>query len=218
MLDYMYRGEVNVAQDKLNCFLKAAESLQIKGLSDGGTDPPDSGGTVKRTSKGAPIPVRSSQVSVRPTNDHSTRDGSVSPSRKRRRRRGSEGSDHDSASNVPDGRQSLSAAAPTSGSVVNDEVLPTVPTSGSADTNLLLSSIMENPETENATDSGISSATNVVPLSSQVNNVIGDRDADVLVEPKTEYLDDDAQDLPLDDDDGMFRAGPSHARGSGLYT
>ncbi|CAB0003585.1 unnamed protein product [Nesidiocoris tenuis] len=34
MLDYMYRGEVNISQDQLGTFLKAAESLQIKGLTD----------------------------------------------------------------------------------------------------------------------------------------------------------------------------------------
>lgn len=34
MMDYMYRGEVNISQDQLGALLKAAESLQIKGLSD----------------------------------------------------------------------------------------------------------------------------------------------------------------------------------------
>ncbi|XP_073976587.1 uncharacterized protein isoform X7 [Rhodnius prolixus] len=34
MLDYMYRGEVNISQEQLGTFLKAAESLQIKGLTD----------------------------------------------------------------------------------------------------------------------------------------------------------------------------------------
>jgi len=210
MMDYMYRGEVNVAQDKLNTFLRAAESLQIKGLSDGGTDPPDSGGTtsMKRTAKGTPVSVRSNQqLTVRKTNleDTSSRDGSVSPSqRKRRRRRGSEGSEHE-ISNVSDGKQPSAAAAPVTGP---SEVSPIVPASGPADDNLL-SSITESAETENATDSGFSSA---VPQ--EINNVIRDRD-NVLIEPKTEYLDDDAQDLQLEeDDDGMFRAGPSSARGN----
>lgn len=36
MLDYMYRGEVNITQEQLGTFLKAAESLQIKGLTDSG--------------------------------------------------------------------------------------------------------------------------------------------------------------------------------------
>lgn len=41
MMDYMYRGEVNISQDQLAALLKAAESLQIKGLSDsrGGATP-----------------------------------------------------------------------------------------------------------------------------------------------------------------------------------
>lgn len=34
MMDYMYRGEVNITQDQLGSFLKAAESLQIKGLTE----------------------------------------------------------------------------------------------------------------------------------------------------------------------------------------
>lgn len=37
MMDYMYRGEVNISQDQLTALLKAAESLQIKGLSDSRT-------------------------------------------------------------------------------------------------------------------------------------------------------------------------------------
>lgn len=40
MLEYMYRGEVNVSQEQLDSFLKAAEALKIKGLTDqgGGSD------------------------------------------------------------------------------------------------------------------------------------------------------------------------------------
>lgn len=33
IMDYMYRGEVNIEQDKLDGLIKAAESLQIKGLT-----------------------------------------------------------------------------------------------------------------------------------------------------------------------------------------
>ncbi|XP_066903412.1 protein tramtrack, beta isoform-like [Halyomorpha halys] len=36
MLEYMYRGEVNVSQEQLDSFLKVAESLKIKGLTDQG--------------------------------------------------------------------------------------------------------------------------------------------------------------------------------------
>lgn len=47
MMDYMYRGEVNISQDQLAALLKAAESLQIKGLSDnrGGGGGAGSGGS-----------------------------------------------------------------------------------------------------------------------------------------------------------------------------
>lgn len=33
LLEFMYKGEVHVSQDALSSFLKAAESLQVKGLS-----------------------------------------------------------------------------------------------------------------------------------------------------------------------------------------
>lgn len=213
MVDYMYRGEVNIARDKLNTFLRAAESLQIKGLTDSGHDPPDTGGAssaTKRTSKGAPVSVRSSQqLTVRSTNlADDSRDGSVSPSqRKRRRRRGSEESENDSSSNVADGKQSSAAVAPVTGpSVLNQDLLPSVPASGPADA--LLSSIMESAETETATDSGIFA--NAVTPSSQENVIQDKGSSDILIEPKTEYLDDDTQDMALGDDDSG--AGPSHSR------
>lgn len=43
MMDYMYRGEVNISQDQLAALLKAAESLQIKGLSESKTGGSSSG-------------------------------------------------------------------------------------------------------------------------------------------------------------------------------
>lgn len=44
MMDYMYRGEVNISQDQLAALLKAAESLQIKGLSESKTGGGGGGG------------------------------------------------------------------------------------------------------------------------------------------------------------------------------
>ncbi|XP_045111561.1 protein tramtrack, beta isoform-like isoform X3 [Portunus trituberculatus] len=68
LLEYMYRGEVNVAQDQLETLIRTAESLKIKGLADGtrgtpglaprgDTDPPSSPTSVPVTqvsSQGAP--------------------------------------------------------------------------------------------------------------------------------------------------------------------
>jgi len=72
MMDYMYRGEVNISQDQLGTFLKAAESLQIKGLSDGGGDkegyPP-----AKRPHERKPLrptsPLRNSMPPALPLSD-----------------------------------------------------------------------------------------------------------------------------------------------------
>jgi len=38
VLNFMYQGEVNVAQDDLNCFLSVAEELKVKGLTQGSSD------------------------------------------------------------------------------------------------------------------------------------------------------------------------------------
>jgi len=108
MMDYMYRGEVNISQDQLAALLKAAESLQIKGLSDnrsGGSSgtaaaaaaaqaapKPDSHHRVKLsgtytleqtkrariTTGGGPVPMDAGDVS-------GSREGSSSPSRRRRK-------------------------------------------------------------------------------------------------------------------------------------
>ena len=39
VLNFMYQGEVNVAQDDLNTFLSVAEELQVKGLTQGNNAP-----------------------------------------------------------------------------------------------------------------------------------------------------------------------------------
>jgi len=41
LVDYMYKGEVNIAQDQLSSLLSTAESLQIKGLTDSDRDGKD---------------------------------------------------------------------------------------------------------------------------------------------------------------------------------
>lgn len=72
MMDYMYRGEVNISQDQLGTFLKAAESLQIKGLSDGGGNEKDPYPS-KRHHERKPLrptsPLRNSMPPMPPVSD-----------------------------------------------------------------------------------------------------------------------------------------------------
>ncbi|CAL4062953.1 unnamed protein product [Meganyctiphanes norvegica] len=44
LVDYMYRGEVNIEQDQLSSLLKTAETLKIKGLADVANKEEDDGG------------------------------------------------------------------------------------------------------------------------------------------------------------------------------
>ncbi|XP_031787159.1 longitudinals lacking protein, isoforms H/M/V isoform X12 [Nasonia vitripennis] len=147
MMDYMYRGEVNISQDQLTALLKAAESLQIKGLSDSRTDKgtgntgntttggskdntrpaktasstaaasasaaavdiphTSSGLTIEKNSKVPRQSIQQVSVSDQLENSaspqlrgHSSREGSQSPTRKRKRlRRRSLGNDDNSMEN-----------------------------------------------------------------------------------------------------------------------
>ncbi|KAJ6642898.1 Longitudinals lacking protein, isoforms H/M/V, partial [Pseudolycoriella hygida] len=98
MMDYMYRGEVNISQDQLAALLKAAESLQIKGLSE------SRGGSTQKNDnivQKQPVPVVSkSGLTIehkRPVNKHPTsvatesdvsmsREGSTSPTSRKRKK------------------------------------------------------------------------------------------------------------------------------------
>ncbi|KAK0158752.1 hypothetical protein PV328_009709 [Microctonus aethiopoides] len=62
MMDYMYRGEVNISQDQLAALLKAAESLQIKGLSESKT-----GGSNSGSSSNNKTETRQQKVVSQPT-------------------------------------------------------------------------------------------------------------------------------------------------------
>ncbi|XP_068618584.1 longitudinals lacking protein, isoforms A/B/D/L-like isoform X4 [Battus philenor] len=81
MMDYMYRGEVNISQDQLAALLKAAESLQIKGLSDNKPSRPPS-----RPAQPAPAhPPRAPSPPPQARDDSAERRaGSLSPSRRRK--------------------------------------------------------------------------------------------------------------------------------------
>lgn len=101
MLDYMYKGEVNISQDQLDSFLKTAEALQVKGLTDqgggggGGDEPPTKKGPGRKTGISDVAP-ESPLVGNAPL-----REGSISPSpgSKRRRRVARRHSGEESESN-----------------------------------------------------------------------------------------------------------------------
>ncbi|XP_054288099.1 sex determination protein fruitless-like isoform X5 [Macrosteles quadrilineatus] len=216
MMDYMYRGEVNISQDQLGTFLKAAESLQIKGLSDNGADGDarDVGSTPKAPPPRKPnVPAPSSRSEpARP--DSPLTDGSMSPSsRKRRRvRRSSQDEDSHIENNCDLPSQAQSTPVPN---------IPAA-TSSITTTPIVKPAIVKPEQTEiNRVD------TNSLPadvLKKEIEPI-----SEPLLEPKTEYLEDvnnedSVEDLTLDDDDdmdgmdisnmsnmsNMSRPGPSH--------
>lgn len=208
MMDYMYRGEVNISQDQLGTFLKAAESLQIKGLSENGEgDARDVGSTTKPVPRKPPAtPAAQPEPAQSPA--HRSRDGSVSPSsRKRRRlRRNSDDGDNHLDSNSCD----LPMPAQST------PVVPNIP--ASITTTPIRTPIVK-PEVNDRLDHN-----SLPPESGLLKEKI--EPAEPLLEPKTEYLedlnnDDSVEDLTLDDDDemdmsqmsnmsNMSRPGPSH--------
>nr|XP_017021991.1 longitudinals lacking protein, isoforms A/B/D/L isoform X4 [Drosophila kikkawai] len=114
MMDYMYRGEVNISQDQLAALLKAAESLQIKGLSDnrtGGGSAPKPESTQQQQHHRGKLSgaytleqTKRARLATGGAMDASgdvsgSREGSSSPSRRRRkvRRRSMENDAHDNS-------------------------------------------------------------------------------------------------------------------------
>lgn len=98
LLDFMYRGEVSVDQDRLSAFLRVAESLRIKGLTEVNDDKPSndstestSATTASRSTMQQQQQRKSQQQSQQQTTPQS---GSHSmPKRKRGRPRKLSGSD-----------------------------------------------------------------------------------------------------------------------------
>ncbi|XP_059050754.1 longitudinals lacking protein-like isoform X1 [Achroia grisella] len=84
MMDYMYRGEVNISQDQLAALLKAAESLQIKGLSDNKPSRPPSRPAQAVVAHPPRVPSPPPQVR---DGSIDSREGSVSPTRRRKKAR-----------------------------------------------------------------------------------------------------------------------------------
>ncbi|XP_005183755.1 longitudinals lacking protein, isoforms F/I/K/T isoform X2 [Musca domestica] len=134
MMDYMYRGEVNISQDQLAALLKAAESLQIKGLSDnrsgGGASQPKhpehhratmpgklSGGYTLEQTKRARITGAAGPAMD--ASEMGSREGSSSPSRRRRkvRRRSIENPMTDVHDNSNSSQQPTQSNAPGLGAI-----------------------------------------------------------------------------------------------------
>ena len=62
VLNFMYHGEVNIAQDELNSFLAVAEDLQVKGLTQNGGAPSST-----PLPKRPPEPPRPQKQQIRPS-------------------------------------------------------------------------------------------------------------------------------------------------------
>lgn len=95
LLDFMYRGEVSVDQERLSAFLRVAESLRIKGLTEVNDDKPSNDSTETTTSS-TPNRYALQQQQARKAQQSAqqTTTNSVSmPKRKRGRPRKLSGSD-----------------------------------------------------------------------------------------------------------------------------
>ncbi|KAL1129428.1 hypothetical protein AAG570_013954 [Ranatra chinensis] len=186
MLEYMYRGEVNVVQEQLNGFLKAAEALQIKGLTDQGGGGGGGGGAAKR--KQGPSGLgREAEVTGASVGDDCA---SMSPStsKRRRQRRGS----HDQQ--TPDDTSSNSCDILSNSSTVAAPVVtkpkletasaPAPPTPGQ--TTMLIKEKLEPPDL-------------IQPK------------AEYMEDPNDDHIEDLTLDDDDDDDSYMAKPGSSHA-------
>lgn len=210
MMDYMYRGEVNISQDQLGALLKAAESLQIKGLSDN-----RKGETETKKSVLPPPPAKSPPPTAslpkvqgltiehrRKDSDENSRDGSQSPGprrRKRARRRSEEIENNHDASNSSESHHS-----------VPPQNIPITPPTKVTD-------VPEALEKQEILTRHKVSESEIPP---QVPKENIETHSELMLEPKAEYMDemneDSIEDLTLDDEElsNMEQmdegAGPSH--------
>ncbi|XP_031346973.1 longitudinals lacking protein, isoforms F/I/K/T isoform X7 [Photinus pyralis] len=222
MMDYMYRGEVNISQDQLGALLKAAESLQIKGLSDNKKDSEPRKAAHPPPAK-SPTPMSSTLPRVqgltieqrRANRSVDEREGSLSPGprkRKRVRRRSTDDLDnHHDASNSSESHSNPTPNIP----------IPLPPASSSM--KLLTADVPEPVETK----SEIMSRHKILPATNEQEipqvPIIKEKletHTELMLEPKAEYVEemneDSIEDLTLDDDDvsnldmSNDGAGPSH--------
>ncbi|KAK4877028.1 hypothetical protein RN001_009534 [Aquatica leii] len=221
MMDYMYRGEVNISQDQLGALLKAAESLQIKGLSDNKKDTETRKSAPPAPAK-SPTPTASTNLprvqgltieQRRGNRSMDEREGSLSPGprkRKRMRRRSTDDLDnHHDASNSSESHSNPPiqnipiALPPASSKLTNADVPEPVETK---------SEILSRHKISSNNDSEIPQ----VPIIKEKLET----HTELMLEPKAEYVEemneDSIEDLTLDDDDvsnldmSNDGAGPSH--------
>ncbi|KAK3849831.1 hypothetical protein Pcinc_043429 [Petrolisthes cinctipes] len=104
VIDFIYRGEVNVAQDRLQDVLRTAESLRIKGLAE---NPRSFDDTTRYSTSSIPSQVTRQRSSLTDSREHSLslegddeNEPSTPPTNKRRKLIHDEGGD-----GVGDGRE-----------------------------------------------------------------------------------------------------------------
>ncbi|XP_065208873.1 longitudinals lacking protein, isoforms H/M/V-like isoform X3 [Planococcus citri] len=237
MMDYMYKGEVNISQDQLGQFLKAAESLQIKGLTDGGGGENDAKdvGTSAHNKRHDPPPIRKSvppnqsrssvvlpshsagltiEPSKRTIPSHLSESQPDSPIRSR------EGSSSPTprkrrrprrpSQGDDDGHQDNCDLPMQQQSILNTvPIIPQLPAGSS-------STITKAPPPDDEPDQPAESDVRLAESGLLKEKI--EPQSELLIEPKTEYMeetnnDDSVEDLTLDDDDeydNMDGAGPSH--------
>jgi len=245
MMDYMYRGEVNISQDQLAALLKAAESLQIKGLSDNSRGTSSSNTANNNNNNNAmnkpdshvkpppPVPAASKQAAgltienKRPRlniaadlvdTDASavSREGSTSPSRKRKktnvRRRSIE------SNNVLDNHEQLSNSSSHSTTHATNNISTSttnvLPVTKKTDHHESKQNVGENAGSD---DAGADSANENDKGTGLAGSGKDSVHSELMIEPKNEYDDGDGnepvEDLTMDDEELMEdldQAGPSH--------
>lgn len=202
MLDYMYRGEVKISQDQLGTFLKAAESLQIKGLSDG-TSKYESQPKHKSTSD---------SKTLRPSSktDEDRTSINISPTHRQKKRRHPSGSFDGPVSEENSNDQLCESSTPPPSKLSVESRLSNPPTppcvpqdsdSGGPDEGTRIDPFRALPVPTSVMYSKSD------PPQQQPSSIMDS----LVFEPKSEFIElDDEEDLNQDDD--AVEAGPSHSQ------
>jgi len=237
MMDYMYRGEVNISQDQLAALLKAAESLQIKGLSDsrgGGNNSTNmpSQAHLKSDGKSSQVPApKASGYTIenkRPlrTADFEadvsgSREGSASPSTRKRKKVNQRRKSLAESNSLLDNHDQHSNSSSHSNNQQQQQQQLSNTSATSAPSNNMS---VTNKKTEHDSnqqdhheDNGDDEQVHITKRSKH-DNADNKQESELMIEPKNEYDDDDddedgnVEDLTMDDEmlEDLDQAGPSH--------